>query len=708
MPLAGSSARILDLEDATIEEFEPASYPIGDSLEDQIYATYSKQLLQERREAMESQFQTWIQNLLFLAGLQWWRYDRLTNQFMEVRGPSWKERPVRNLLVPFFKFTLAKLTKNRPRMSSVPASTDPEDVHAAELGDDVLRGKWVELRLSKVIRRTLAWMLSTGNAYVMPYWNTASGIFQPLTTLVSAGKFDSATGEFVGEETVECPCDENGDPIMDEEGRYDLEAEPAYVDIGEVGYKVLSPFQVFVDTDAQGDEDVHSVIIVEPIPLRDIKRRWPDATDLQAEDVSEIDRFDNIVVGLSSGADTHMTGAQYERDETAVPKGLVIHYFEEPSPQYPLGRNWVTVGDQCLERPGPLPDGIWPVIVHFKDVEVPGRYHGDATMTSAVGLQREYNEVNGQIKEHHNLLLRGKWLVPIGSNIRRGQITAAPGEVIQHTPGLKPEMADLKPLPQQVYQERDRILADLQYITGAHKVSMGDAPPGVTAGRAFLILQEADDSDLGPTIEMLEEACADLGWLTLQIIQRYYEEERLVRVAGENRRYRVRAFKGADLESIVDVEPQVGSAFPWSHTAKQSMMIDLVQAVPDLFMDEETGQFDRDAFRRMLPVGGEEAVTHEADLDIAEALREEEDFQFWDGLSDLPIEPLPWQDHITHLRQHSRTLKSAAFRKWPPDAQTRFIEHWMNTQVLIQEMQAAAMAAEAEAQGGDQPPEEST
>ena len=702
MPDVGFAARPrFDLEDEIpAGDRGPAAYPTGDNADDEIYATFSRELLEEQQEAMEPLFLTWTQNLLFLAGHQWWEYDSASGAFRPPRAPEWKERPVRNLIRPFFKHFLAKATKNRPTSVCVPASTDPEDIHAAELGNDVLKAKWIELQMYKTIRRSIAWVIPTGNAFIVPYWNTSSGILQPLTTLVNALAHDRETGEPVGMEMIEVPADEDGEPILDEEGGFDLEAEPAYVDIGEVGYKVFSPFQVFVDPGAECEEDVSFVLIVEPMLIRDVKKKWGDAASgITAEDTHELDRYTDMVSGMAAGADTHIVASETRRSDN-IPKTLVINYHEKPTEDHPFGRHWVTAGQKVLEKPGPLPDGVWPIGVWLGDIDVPGRFHHEATMTAAVGLQREYNEVCGQIKEHHNLLLRGKWLVPIGSNIRRGQITTQPGEVIQHTPGLPPQMADLKPLPQKVYEEREKLLADFELITSMYQVSMGKAPPGVTAGRAFLTLQEADDSDMAPFIEMLEGSVAKLGWLTIQIIQQFYDEERLLRVSGDNHRYRVRTFKGADLSSIVDVEPQAGSAFPWSAVAKQSMMIDLAQTVPDLFTDPETGMFDHERFRRLLPVGGEEAVGAGSDLDLSEAYREEEEFELWDGglgEDGQPTYPMimPWQNHQIHLRAHGRLMKGTSFQKWEPENQLAMIEHFMETQMRIVEMQVAAAGLDA-------------
>jgi hypothetical protein len=49
-------------------------------------------------------------------------------------------------------------------------------------------------------------------------------------------------------------------------------------------------------------------------------------------------------------------------------------------------------------------------------------------------------------------------------------------------------------LPEGVYKERERILRDLQIVSGMNDVGLGQKPEGVSSGRGFLVLQEAVDS----------------------------------------------------------------------------------------------------------------------------------------------------------------------------------------------------------------------
>lgn len=677
---------------------DPAPYPATDDEDEEDYGTYTRALWDEQEGALEPLHQVWIQNLLFLAGHQWWTYNGRTGIWGPQRVPEWKERPVSNLCLPYFKHVLAKATKNKPAWTAIAGSTDPEDIHAAKLAEEALEAKWMELRMARVLRRAIAWVIPTGNAFIYPYWNEQTGNIIPLTVPMDLPEVDPETGE-MSAKTVDVPVGPDGEPvmIMDQEHGImvpDLTAEPIYIDEGEIGAKVYSPFQVRVDPGAECDEEVTFAIIAEVLPTRDIHRKYPDSKGkVSAEDVGVIDQYDKLVGQMwGAGGDMNMVSGSTERDQE-LPKALVLHYHEKPTPDYPEGRYWCTSGTALLEEPQPLPDGIWPCMVHMTDVEVPGRYHAMSTMEAIVGLNREYNDLNAMIKEHHNLLLRGKWLVPIGSNIKKGQITTQPGEVIQHTPGLPPKQAEIKPLPNVVYQERERVMQDFQTVSGIHRISHGSPPPGVTSGTAFLTLQEADDTDLGPFLAMMEESVAELAWKFLQIIQQRYDDERLVAIPGDDRRFSVKQFRGADLQGVIDVQPQHGSSAPWNQTARQSLILDLLNkpAGAEMFRDEETGMFDRARVARLLPVAGLESLGSLEDIDINEALREEEDFSEFVGThGEVVPQVTPWQNHQIHLRQHTRMLKSAAFERWPAPAKAAFIGHWQQTKDTIMQMQMQA------------------
>lgn len=669
-------------------------YP-GKDAEPGDYARYARSCWDEQEDKLSPLHNTWIQNLLFLSNRQWWKLNKLGLWTPEV-VPSWRKQPTSNLCLAFFKTFLAKVTKNRPAWQVIPASTDPKEIQAAELADEVLEAKWLELNLGKVFRRAVAWTIATGNAFLYPYWNEEGGKIVPYMIEREVPKYDE-DGQIVGTDIALVPADENGDPILDENGLPDLEAEPLMVPEGEIGLKVYSPFQVRVNADAETDEDVRCLLIAEAMTLEEIADRWPDKAHLvTAEDVGRLEDYDRMLAGVIGQGEMAITSAGDQRDDE-VPKAIIIHYHEKPSREYPNGRYWVSARDVELEEPQDLPDGIFPLI-HMRDLEVPGRFYAMSTLESIVGLNREYNEVNQQVLEHHALMTKGKWIAPRGSGITAGNITSQPGEVLTPNPGFEIKQVDIKPLPPAVYQERERVLADFEIVSGIRKVSMGQNPPGVTAGVAILQLQEADDTDLGPFLAMLEECVASVARAFLRIIRERYDTERLIYVPGENRRYLVRAFRGSDLEGAVDVVPVAESSFPWSKTAKQAMILDMLQRAPQVFMDPDTGQLDVQKLARLLPVGGLDSLAQGQDIDVQEAMREEEMFETL-GIesNELPMVEW-WQNHHIHYNQHVRVLKSAKFREWPRRNQELFKLHVMQHD----QMRAQAMAAGTASPAGQQ------
>lgn len=673
------------------ESTEPAVYP-GEDADEGDYASYSRALWDDQDHLLFPLHQSWVQNLLFLTNRQWWQVDKLSGNFTLPKVPEWKERPQSNISLAYYKTFLAKATKNRPAVQAVPASGDPDDLNAAELAEEVLEAKWRELNLARQLRKAIAWTIATGNAYIYPFWNTDTGKVVPLTVPV-----DLPDGT-----TVDAIIDANGEPVLLEDGTPDPTAEPIYMAEGDVGVKVYSPFQIRVNADAEYEEDVEWVIIAESRPVQDVRNQYPDkAWEINADD-TRIDEYDRLMNSLMSGPDTQMVGTM---NPDTADKALVLHYHEKPSPQFPQGRYWVSCNNSTiLVEPTELPEGLWPCIIHMTDVDVPGRYHAMPTLEAIIGINREYNELNAQIKEHHNMHSRGKWLVPKGSGIKKGTITNRPGEVIQYNPGFEPKQADLKSLPAAVYNERERLLSDFEQVSGVHKISMGAPPPGVTAGVAFLQLQEADDTDFGPFLQMLEESVAMLSGMILQIIKDNYEEERLIAVSGPNKRYIVKSFIGSDLQGVHDIVPVYGSSAPWGQVAKQNLLMQLATQIPEMFQDKESGMFDAAKLARLLPLGGLESVSANEDEDIAEARTEQMMFEEY-----IPGSPLPmvefYQNHMVHYKEHVRLLKSAKFKQWDEESAMLFKQHVMEHQMAIQQAMMPAQQPQAGAQPGGEAPD---
>lgn len=672
-------------------EFEAAPYPDEDPSPDEIlgkresaYATYSRAEWDEQEDALEALHTKWVRNLLFLAGHQWWERNPHTNEWNLPKAPDWRQRPVVNLSIAHFKTWVAKILKNKPASQAVAASSEPKDLRAAELAEQVIKAKYQELRFARILRRTAAWIGATGNGFILPYWNTDTGRLRALTVELEVPSIDPATGEpAIDPETMEpatewvtCPCDENGEPYRDAEGQPDLTKTPAYVDEGDLGFRVISPFQVRVNPDAEDDEDVRVVLIGDPMTMREIRQRWPEA-EVVAEDMGNVEQYDRMIAGIAGAVGDELAAAGRSRSaDNDMPKALVIHRYEKQSPDYPKGRYWITCGNVLLEAPGELPENQWPPLYHFHDIVMPGSYHASSSLDDAVRINREYNELNGSIKEAQKSAMSGAWITEKGAGVRKNQITTEPHLVIEVNTGFINGIKHVarSPVPSDVLNERERVRSDFEMVSGIRRISMGEAPSGVTSGVAFLQLEEADNTDLGPVIEDFEDTVADLWHAGLKIIRKNYTDERLIRVPGPSRRYLVKAFKGADLEGVHDIIAVPGSASAWSHIARQGVIMELGQKMPQLFTDPTTGQFDSQKFLEKLEIAGLDAMTGSHDMDMAEALREEEAIEEFVPGGELP-EVMPWQNHVIHILSHEKVLKGAEFLEWEPSAQMAMMRH---------------------------------
>jgi len=685
------------------------------------YAAYLTALWDEQTQYLRPLHLAWQQNLLFLVGQHWHRLGR-DGFRVDRTDPLWKLKPTYNLCLPFYNTYLAKVTKTRPATQVVPASSDPKDMKAAQLGDDLIEAKWTELKAARRYRHFCGWTILTGNGYALPFWNPRAGRIKRLEAEMECPVYeaDGVTPLLVesedepgmlvpATEILTVPYDAEGEPMLGEDGRPRPGAKAHVVEEGEVDFRVYSPFQVRVNPEATCDEDVTWFIVTEPMSLREIAKRWPEAAaKVQAEDLSTVMGILSTLSGMLDGrlSDGSEFGVS-PRDERqkSLPRALVKFYYERQCADYPEGRHWVSVGDVLLEEPQDLPDGLFRLI-HTQDIIVPGRYHGMSKLEAAVAINREYNELSARIAEHHRLFANGKYAVPNQAGVKKGTFTTEPGEVVRYTYPYKPEPMPVPALPASVYQERERLLVDFERVTGMRAVSQGGTTGGVTAGIAIMQLQEADDADLGPFLASAEEAVADLAGAWLILIKNNYTDERLYYAAGPDRRYMVQSFRASDLEGAVDVIPQAGSSRPGSEVARQAVIMDLAQRFPVLFNDPETGRPDPARFARALQLGGLEAAYESEDGDVAEAMRIEEQISLlggMDGMDDSTelVMPQPWQNLAVHYRQHRRTLAGAEWKEWPEEAQMVLQQRFLAVKAAIDQQRVQdAMLLAGGAPGG--------
>lgn len=737
-------------------EWEPPPPPKAG--EEDRRALYSFARYTAQNEHYVGYMMQWTKTILFLMGRQWVKWLTGPRRYTtDTDVPPWRQQPVTNIVYAIYRSIATKMAKQKPTLEVVPPSGDSDDREAAKLGQSILQNLWRHLKMPKKIRRALGWFLTTGKVYLRVWWDPEAGKMVPLTTLV-----ETPDPEYVAPEVTDPAMDgpdmaaqappdpppmvnrpvavdpKTGLPITKRVSRTDLDgttvevdepdfdAEPTLVPEGDIAFDVEDPMAVRFNPDAVDEEDANEMYVARLWPLAKAARHFGCAPEyLKGGDDAERLEFDNLLSAAAAGSSfsaLSLFGGSLgsSQDEAIGPRVLIVEYYQDTSPEYPEGRHWISCGDKMVwPKPGdqdfptgeaPLPNGFWPPLVGVSSLPIPGQPQALGVLTQVVPLNEQLNTLDGKIKEHEvTMAMGGKWVLhPADKGLK---ITSDPAQTLTsagYAQGKPPMQVPLNALPERIYEERNVLMDKVRQVASLSEIDLGKKPEGVSAGRAFLVMQEVTDSVLGPDLQAWEDALEEIGRRQLVLAQRHYREPRQIAIRGDRGQWEVRSFMGADLTDGLDVRVQVGSTFPWSKSAQWDTRLDLLSTFPQMVTDPETGAFNAEAFAKFMDTGNSGLAEFETDenADLAEVQMEHAQFEALDpskGEQQIPQIAF-WQAHAKHLEAHYDFMKRnrARFDRWTPFAQDAFLRHMQETALAVDQIAAglADAATSGVASGG--------
>jgi hypothetical protein len=560
-------------------------------------------------------------NISYFAGKQWIKVDRSSNRLVEPPLEPWQVRFTANKIQPIVRTELAKITKNKFVMYVNPATSDDNDVRAARVAEKVVSWLEYELGLQEKDRENCLWGLCTGISFMKPYWNPKKG------------------------REIRIPEDLGGGTIYE----------------GDVDSCVVPLFELKFDTSCS---------------------KWADISWICHDKIRTLD-YIKEVYGIEAQAETGLTatslyeaklqtlstsGVSYQKCENSA---VVHEYWELPSSDYPKGRRITKIGHQIpiyeedigfgeeddTERELPF----FP----FFHINVPGRLIPTSIVEQLIPIQREYNKSRSQIIENKNLVGNPILMAPIGSLDE--EPTNEPGQYLEYNPGAGPKPDYLTPptMSAEVYKNIDLLDGEFEFVSGQHETSHGTTPAGVTSGTAIGYLQEQDDTKLGPTIANFISCKQKYMRYLLKMIQKKYDFERTVRIAGDDRRAETLRFKGSDLTSI-DVRVNEGTMYQTSKAAMQDFIIKMVQY--GLLLP--TNERDRQLIMKVLEFGVIDDVYTEFEQDTSQAQAENDKFQ-----RGVNSDVRDFYNHEAHVKEHNKLRKSEMYQQLPPEIKQAIDAH---------------------------------
>jgi hypothetical protein len=663
----------------------------------------------ELRRGYETQ---WWNNVALVGGDHWARWDPRLGRFEDrdvteedIEGK--KPRLVINHALTVGRTELAKLTKSHPIMEIIANSDEQTDIAATKVGRAALDYAEWKFKLRKVRKNALWWMIQTGVAAVYTGWdylNEDQGFTEWL--------IDPATGEPTFDETRKRHLTE-----MAQREEID-EPKREKFPLGEIEYKVYSPFQLLPDETATDFELLNDLITDEVADIDVIRGLYGrSARDLTPDSNVQLGVMEQRMLAVAG-----VTGGAGKRAE--VENGVIVHTFWL-KPNVYRGNNFLKNGIYvrwCSDRTVldiskgfPFQDNRIP-FVFFQHIPMSASIWPDCVMNHIRGPNLELDKTVSQLIENKDYMANPMWLVATQHRIR-GEVRNVAGAIIRyrHVPNVPaPQPVEGLQMPPQVENLLRGLRDQINDISGQSEVARGRVPQGARSGVAVAYLQEEDDSKIAPTIENMEDAIALMGSMTLERFSQFYTFERVLRFYRRDGIFDVRKFMGSDLKNNTDVVCQSGSAMPKSKAARQQFTLELIQlgVLKDphkIEQELELGRGEPDDTDKAVAQANREnnMMLHgvwktQVTGDVGDP--ETEGFERLHAA--VPVKA--WHNHQVHVARHTSVMMDEEFDSLAiskPDVVRLFDEHLAMHQKQLQAQRAAEMQMLLAAKGApDGPP----
>lgn len=599
---------------------------------------------------------SWYLDVAFYLGLQWHEWSEQHRALREPRAPSWRVRYVTNQIMPTIETMVGKMTKGQPSVTCSPKQSPSDRAFGdARMGEKLLKGLYDPLCMVDVNQEWLYWAFITGHAYQKTMWDPTRG------------------------RPIRIP----GHPTM-------YEGDVVNIPMGP--YAVLTPPHLKHLT-----LEPSELIECRMFDIEHARQLFPEVAD-QIEPKKDMDRatsFEERLVQLVSPLGYTGFG---EKQSAQSSKVMVKELWQDPQiltdkerEEFPDGRVTITINDVFVTADN-NPFGFNP----FTDLRakiVPGRYQGASVIDQLIPIQRNLNKSKSNVIESEMLCARPMINVEAGHGITKP--IAEPGKWMERRKGwAAPVFLDPPKMSDYHTQNLTGTQEDYQQVSQLREVSRGQLPAANITGVGINLLQESDNTPLGPLANRIANAYAQIGMKEIKICQKFYKEPRMISVTGEGHETEVLEFLGDRHPTELTVKCSVDSILPESKAARQQRATEAVQ----------NGVLDavkhREKLLRMYEFGDVNEVWEDQDAHIQKARRENKKL-----IAGQPVMVDTFDDDLVHMSVHDRFRVSVEYEQLNPQIRQIFDAH-CNMHLDKQRMLAGLTAQPGAPAPGGQPPQQ--
>jgi hypothetical protein len=538
------------------------------------------------------------------------------------------------------------------------ASNDtPEAEAQASLGEQAIRYYQREAKVEGLLVSACERMLLFGEGIITQLWDAYRG---PELGVEEVPELDSEGQPIVDEVEVEQPAaalsmDAPEPPSgLQEEGieAPEAAAEPAMVKVqqprmreqirrgGDFAHRVYGPLDVARDLGCRSREDVRWYIIRERVSRWEAAARYPE----HAEYIKDRPAYycDET--------------AEFDRDKADIKGGRTdqihqLRLLHDKGEELPSGMEVVVIGDKLMTPVLPLAYVRLPVIAMVPQ-EVIDTPIAHSMNWNLLGPQSALNAAvsNGLTSSDAGSV--PKWAVPRGSNVVIEDL-GPNGRVLYYTPQAQAPNAGMPVLletPQWTNAHASQIEAFrqmLQILSGVNAVVRGESQGKSGADNALIQAQAIQY--MSAYVRAFAEAARSWGLGIVEGLQRFADEERMLRVFGDDEAWTVQYFTGGDLAEVHSVDVDLGDPVMRTMQGRKAVASELLERFPNQITPEQYIAF--------IGTGRLEPL-YKAQRNQIRLIRAENE-----QLSKGKTQPVIKTDcHAEHIREHLALLSSPAIR----------------------------------------------
>ena len=624
--------------------------------------------LEKRKSERNPLEQQWTLNANFLVGNQYCEINPYRGDIEQLEPVyDWLEREAFNQIAPLIETRIANLKKINYMMKVKPATNELDDYDKADTSTSILQHTQKVSDFESKKNTAIHWNELCGNCFWLSWW-------------------DKDKGEKIAvQKTVE--VDENGEQ---------KEKEIAFYQ-GDLDYGLITPYELYPESIFKQTVEAQRSIILEQVKTVD------DIYDLYGIKVegTNVETFE--LTPLASGG-----GFGYENTTLTIGHRSidnaekVITYFEKPSKHKPNGQMIIIVGNEHLVYYGDLPYSRIP-IVQMVCIETAGQFFGKSAIERMIPIQRAYNGCVNRIHEYIKRIAIGSYIAEEGSiDIEEFEAEGqAPGKLVIYKQGSNaPTPTQIGELPAEIMQERYNLKQDMEYAAGVSQLMVyGQAPSGVTSGKALDNLMEIDNTRLSLTGDNARNSIRKLAILWLEIYKKYATTPRIVNYVGNNNIGKAISWTRDDINSY-DVEYTTENELLMSEESQKQKFFDLFNMGMYTEKDGTIPTRVKIRAKEFMKVGNFTDLVGIDELQMQVAQRENAFFE--DGVIPNVSE---FDEHEIHIEEHLRYILQMDFQilkhRKPEYAQALENHLKEHKQIVAQmEQQAIAMAMQGAMGGG--------